>query len=266
MAVELEIRLEGNAPGLAEHRLSLSAFGPSLENLLEALRRIASGVVRDATMPDYGVRGGRYTKQARRLDVQVQAVDEGSLKLVLVLALQAVAGQGNLFQDLPERAGKAFVQAVEDEGHGRMRNAMVRRYLESLPAEITAQSYSVNRDGVAIETARLGQVSLSNDAGPLPALIRVDGRITGVGFPPGKPEVRVRFARYSAHFSATPGQVDEALALREKVAEIAAVVIGKNGRLLAVREAGTELRQLSNEQRVEALFARWDGLLRRLAR
>ena len=48
MATRLEIQYDGTVPGLNEHRLSLSAFGPSLNALLRAIRRIATNMVGDA--------------------------------------------------------------------------------------------------------------------------------------------------------------------------------------------------------------------------
>jgi hypothetical protein len=266
VAVGLEIRLEGEAPGLAEHRLSLGAFGPSLEKLLDALRRIASGVVRDARDPDYyAPRGGRYAREANLLDVQIETIEEGSLKLALVLALQVVSGQENLFDDLPERTAVAFVRAVESEGHARMENAMVRRYLSSLPEGVTAQGYRATRDGAQLAEVRLGKVSLPDDVGELPALLQADVPVTGVGFAPGKPEVRVLVGPQTIRCEATAEQVEAALGLRGRVATVTAVIRGKAGRLVAIRNAAEVPPGPTEDQRTEALFVRWDELLRRLA-
>jgi hypothetical protein len=63
---ELKIEWEGVAPGLADKRLSLSAFGEPLTILLAALRRIASNLVGDA-LEEKNV--GRFTNAARQLDI-----------------------------------------------------------------------------------------------------------------------------------------------------------------------------------------------------
>jgi hypothetical protein len=73
--VKLEVRFEGTAPGLPEHRLSLGAFGKALDQLLATYRRIASGMITNALdEPGYGMSGGKYAKEAERLDLELEAI------------------------------------------------------------------------------------------------------------------------------------------------------------------------------------------------
>jgi hypothetical protein len=143
---------------------------------------------------------------------------------------------------------------------------MVRRYLQALPPGVSTQTYTLSRDGQEIRTARVGEVHLTRETGEVPALFRFDGRVTGVGFPPGTIEVRVLFGSQRIRCAATPDQVETALALRGKPAVITAVGVGKTLRLVSIHEVGKARRELTAEERTRAIFERWGGLLQRLAR
>ncbi len=76
METQLKIVWDGDTPGLAQHRLSLAEFGPALNRMLIAMRRIASGIVTQAQEGgDTGLRGGRLAKLASQLDLEITGVD-----------------------------------------------------------------------------------------------------------------------------------------------------------------------------------------------
>jgi hypothetical protein len=265
MAVELKIVLDGTAAGISERRLSISEFGPSLNALLIAVRRIASSALKDAVDDDYGAAGGRYAEEAKRLDIQIESIEEGSLKLGIVLALKLVVGQIPLFDDLPYLTGLTLVEALEGESSGHLRNAAVRNYLGSLPAGVATQVYTLSKNGKVEREARIGEVRLAEAPADLPYLCEMKAQVTGVGFEPGKNEVRLKAPGQISVFSATAEQVEEALKLRHNEIVVQTVIAGKKARLLAIREASTAPVIPGPNDRERLIFSRWDGLLKRLA-
>jgi len=96
----------------------------------------------------------------------------------------------------------------------------------------------------------------------LPHLCEVVGNIVGVGFDPGRNEVRLKYADRQLTLSATASQVDRALLLRHAEVRILAMISEPHSRLLRIQDAETEW---SIPPREDAVFKRWDGLLGRLA-
>ena len=85
----------------------------------------------------------------------------------------------------------------------------------------------------------------------------------GVGFEPGKNEVRIKSDDgHHLTLTATALHVENALELRSAPIRAIAVMQESGPRLLRLQEAGTGW---SVPSRDEAIFKRWDGLLRRLA-
>src|SRR5437762_775158 len=113
MPTQLEIKWEGDAPGLAEHRLSLGAFGTPLTLLLAAVRRIASNTISMATDEKTT---GRFADAARQLDVQIEKVIEGSSGISGICAFDPMPGaQAFLFfRDLVEQTTITLLTAIED--------------------------------------------------------------------------------------------------------------------------------------------------------
>jgi hypothetical protein len=267
MAVELEIEFDGVAPGLAEHRLSIGTFGEPLEKLLAAARRIASGIATNALGPDYGATGGRFTKEAELLDLQLATLKDGSVKAAFVLVLRLVTGPQTLplFEDLPERTGHELIESIEAESSGHMRSQVVRKYLGSLRG-VSVQRYTLRRDGAQVASVSIGRVELPPEPEDMPYLVASETYVTGVGFEPGRAEVRVKAGQAQQALLATAEQVESALTLRAKPVAILAVTKGKGGRLVSIRPADAPTRALTAEERRRRLFARWDELLARLAR
>jgi len=116
MPTELKIKWEGVAPGLAEKRLSLSAFGEPLTILLAALRRIASNLVGDA-LEEKNV--GRFTNAARQLDIEISDLVRESSGFDSVITLTPLLGENMpLWDYLPENAGTQLLDAIDAERRG----------------------------------------------------------------------------------------------------------------------------------------------------
>jgi hypothetical protein len=107
-----------------------------------------------------------------------------------------------------------------------------------------------------------GEMDISTLAPELPCLEEYVGKIIGVGFEPGKPEVRIKNDFSSVILTATPKQVDMALELRYSTVRAVSVVQGTVHRLLIIQEAN---RSIYHSSRQIAVFDRWHEVLRRLA-
>lgn len=268
METQLKIKWDGDAPGIAEHRLSLSAFGPALATLLQALRRIASGIVSDALDdPSYGKRGGRLAEKARVLDVQLVTVTEGSLVLDTRCVNRPPPGVNmELLDELPTRALARFFQDVKAESKGNAANVLVRKFLSELPQGVSFQRYEAYRDGTLIDFAEVGKVKLPELPSEPPFFREIVGTIAGVTFEPTKPEIRFATPDGKVTAPATLAQVERAVSLHK--GPVRALMIEGPGvltRLLWVR-AGEDAREVASPaSRTAAHFQRWDALLARLA-
>jgi hypothetical protein len=266
----LEIRWEGNTPGLAAQRLSVSSFGLALELLLAALRSIASGLVNEAT--DASVSGmppGTLKEAAQRLDLEIQRIGDGMVEMAVLCTSQSLPGQTQrLLEELPYRAVMAFLDAVEAEVKGRAGNVRVRQYLSSLPNGLQMQQYTVRAAGKE-RTLMIGTLYKPDAKGPLPGLVEIEAHIVGVGFNPGQSELQFSNGERQLTCSATVEQVETALRLRE--APVRALIAVDQGlekgplRLLWIRPAGLKV-QPDEKLTEQYLFERWDALLARLAK
>ncbi len=252
--------MEGVAPGLSEKRLSLSAFGEPLKILLAALRRIATNLVGDA-LEDKNV--GRFANVARQLDIEIFDLVKESSGFDSVITLTADRGENlPLFQNLPETAALQLLDAIDSERSGRLKNARVRQYLRALPLGVTRQSYRLHHNGNILKEISFGQMDISALPPELPYVVEYTGKVVGVGFEPGKPEVRIKTEDTSVAFLATPKQVDTALKLRFTTVRIIAVVQGTSHRLLILKDSQLPINKST---RTAAVYERWDSVLRRLA-
>lgn len=263
MAVQLDIMWEGDAPGLQEQRLSLGAFGDALTHLLAALRRIGTNIVGDAVDGETA-EVGRFANAARQLDIQIDGIKKNSSGFAGLVSLHTPQGETmKLFDDLPETAGMQLLEAVESESKGVLKNAGVRRYLRALPVGVYRQLYVLHQNGHELKRVDIGGMTISDALSDLPYLAEVHGRIVGVGFEPGKNEVRIKSDDgHQLTLAATALHVDNALELRSAPIRAIAVMQESGSRLLRLQAASLGW---SVPGRDEAVFARWDGLLRRLA-
>ena len=261
MPTELKIEWQGSAQGLPEGRLSLGAFGEPLAVLLSALRRIATGLVRDA-VEEKNI--GRFANPARRLDIEITDLVKESSGFDSLITLTPSLGENlHLFQDLTERAAVQLLDAIDSERRGELRNSSVRHFLRALPSGISHQTYTLHHNGTNVKEVSFGAFELSELPGDLPSIAHYVGSLIGVGFEPGKPEVRIKTQSGSTvNFIATPKQVDIALGLRSQSIRIVAVEQGASHRLLIIQESN---RPINRSTRDVAVFERWEGVLRRLA-
>ena len=205
MSVELKIKWDGSAPGLAEKRLSLAAFGEALTILLAGLRRIATNIVGDALEEKSSK--GRFANAARRLDIEITELLKESSGFDSVITFATPIGDTFPLLNLAEVAGEQLLDALDSESRGIAKNANIRRYLRALPAGITQQNYSLHQNGTLLRHVSFGEALLPEIPAELPYLARYLGNIVGVGFEPGRPEVRLRTEDRSITLVATSTQM-----------------------------------------------------------
>ena len=269
METRIKIVWDGDTPGLKEHRLSLAEFSPALKRMLDAMRRIASGIVTQAQeVGDPGSRGGRLANLAKQIDLEITGVEEGSLSLVMACVLRLAPMQNaELLDRLADQTCTEFVSAIEQETTGQLRNGSVRKFLRALPAGITTQSYSVRRSDGVEKTVTVGQMALATLPAEAPTLQEVTASIVGAGFEPGRLEVRLQDSESKRQLTcaATAGLVNTALELRAK--PVRALVVHSAGklRLLRLRLHDAAPLDLTTEKQDELLWQRWDEVLRRFA-
>jgi hypothetical protein len=100
-----------------------------------------------------------------------------------------------------------------------------------------------------------------------PSLDELEGTIIGVGFEPGRWEVRIvdSETRHPVSCLASSKLVEDAIALRSKRIRVLTVTSGGRVRLLRLQDADAPPIELTEQQRQELVFGRWDDLMRRLA-
>jgi hypothetical protein len=261
VSVELKIRWEGTAPGLAEGRLSLGTFGEPLTLLLAGLRRIASNILSEAF--ENRPPGGRLANGARRLDIEINELITGSSGLVGTITVNTPPGETLPLIDLAVDASTQLLSALESESRGIPKSASVRRYLRSLPDGIAQQNYWLHKNGSELKHIAFGKTLLADAPIELPYLAEYYGNTIGVGFEPGRLEVRIKSEDSGlVTFTATSEQVESALNLRDKRVRAVAVVVANSYRLIILQEADRPLNQSTRE---EAVYQRWRGALKRLA-
>ncbi|HBL27605.1 MAG TPA: hypothetical protein DD490_12275 [Acidobacteria bacterium] len=261
MEKRLEILWDGRVPGMAEHRLSLTAFGQALLNLLIAYRRIASNMLVEADSAT-----GRLAKAAKLIDLELVEIKEGSAGIAAACVLHPPPGANmELFNTLPGRAADALLTDIEAEARGEFRNVAVRNYLRALPEGITGQKYTFSENGHRREIA-FGSMNLPEGPTEMPVLQERTYAVVGVGFDPGESFVRLKGAEETVTCEATPQQVAKALDLR--FASVRAMIVRHGGRkrLVRIRRAGEDLWPLTPNQEENLLFGKWNQLLEKLAK
>jgi hypothetical protein len=259
--IQLDITWDGPITGVAENRLSLTFFGPALEKLLAAAKRISSNIVTNAAEPS---ETGRLAKMAHGIDVQIANLVKGSTGVAALLTFDApVSFQGDLFFSLPEKAGIELVDSIEAESKGEYRNSCVRQFLYALPKALTSQHYVLHANGRPIRDISLGQVTLPEGMLELPYLQEVAGMITGVGFDPGRNEVRLK-AEDAMQMTtlAVPQQVNRALSLRAEKVRALVLQTGVGAKLLTL--SGSESRRPTYSDE-EYIFGKWAQAFQELA-
>lgn len=264
MASELKIRWHGDVPGISEHRLSLDAFAKPLELLLAALRRIATQMVSTA-IEDEHPRSGRFANVARWLDIEVKQVIGGSAGIDAYVVFRTPPDELNLWSETPSRATVELLDAIEMESQGKARNGAVRKYLSALPVGVHRQEYEYT-NGSAKKRIEVGDMKLTELPLDLPFLRLLEGNVVGVGFEPGRTEVRIKTEALTTSLNATPDAVDRAIELRHEKVRTLDVQIGSRSRLISLNRASERIPAVVPDALRRHIFQRWDKLLTQLAK
>jgi hypothetical protein len=262
MTPKLRITWDGIVPGLESRRLSLGAFTPALRELLAAVRRIATDLERDA-WPTADVQyAGALSKEAGKIDLQIVALTANSPVTLEIDVVLIEPPERPLIADLGEKAVSRFLNDLREEARGAAAHYKVRQFLKKLPAGLHTQRYvHRNADGEVIREVDLGRVQIvESPVGP--HLLEISGEIVGVGFEPGKLEVRMKgVSGDHLTLSASAEQVEEALALRGNQVVALAVTESTRTRLLRFNAAPP----LPSAERIQFIFSHWRETMHRLA-
>lgn len=260
MGHRLHIKYDGDVAGLAEHRLSLGAFGEALPRLVSAVRRCVSNRLVETEDADHGTKGGAFAKLAKAVDVQIAELREGSLELTLEVDVL----EGQLDMLAIEGGLTDFVDAIRTESVSPQPKGVARGYLQALPSGLQTHTYRAAYNDRVYASATAGAPAAAPDDrdGVGPLLVDIDATVRGVDF--DKPSVRLQTDVGKVKLSATPALVEQAIALRDQTVHVRYLPRAK--RLLALRPAGAERTRPDFEDAADAVFDRWDEVLRRLAK
>lgn len=268
MGVELRISFSGSTPGLEQQRLSMSLFAEPFRLLVMALQRTASGILKDALDdPAYGSRGGQLAREAKLLDLELRTIEPGSVVPVFDCVVRQSLQQ-TLFpsHELAELAVERVLRDIENEGKGKRRSASVRKYLEALPEGIVQQRYVARRDNEVFIDLSVENPTLAPLPTPLARLIKISGSVISVGFPPGQSFIGLKTdLRNMIRCEATPEQANAALDLRN-VPVTAAILEGKDIRLLWIRAATDEPQAPTTTETFDHITSVWSKTMEILAR
>jgi len=258
---QLKIVWSGPLKSLEEHRVSLSAFGEALKLLLVAARRIASNIVSEAVSP---AETGRLASEANQIDIEIGGILEGSSGISALMTFQRPGDQQQpLFNQLTENVGIVLLEAIDAERQGHLSNKSVRYYLQALPSVLTSQRYDLHENGRKIKSVSFGSMKLPDSILELPSVSEIKGRVIGVGFEPGKPEVRIKSEEIQISIPATSKQVEQALDFRTSTVRALWLKNGVKSKLLRLEEADLPWYRPDADVHV---YGKWDVLFRRLAR
>ncbi|MGI5860712.1 MAG: hypothetical protein ACOX6T_01495 [Myxococcales bacterium] len=155
---------------------------------------------------------------------------------------------------------------IEAESRGQPRHVAARKYLAALPPGVTGQRYKLLHNGKCDKEIAIGELSILELPRPGPHLELLPAFVVGVGFEPGKSEVRLRHCSTGrlVTCSATAEQVEAAIGLRDRPAD-AMVLAGQKCRLLWLRPSDAQWQPPTADERTELIFDKWGEVLRRLA-
>jgi hypothetical protein len=265
MAAEIQITWDGTVPGLAEKRLSIGEFGESLRLLLVALRRIAHEMVINAMEGEASQRG-RLVTAAKNLDIEITSIKANSAGFNGLVTLHSPPPQIDMFMPLQQRAATALLDDIDRESKGYPVNGAVRTYLRSLPPGTTRQVYEVYEDGKSLKRVDIGEIRLTELPPDLPIIRSFEGEVAGVGFEPGKSEVKVKTEATLVAVTARPDDVEKALDLRKEKIRTLSVHDGRRARLISLKRASAARFEFDPESATKKIFERWDNVLRQLAK
>lgn len=267
MDAKFRITFDGDGEHVRDGRLSLALFLEPLRLLLDAYRRTAAGIVKQA-----GGEGDGYTSKAvpaaaNALDLEIIKVESGSIGLGLnPRQMPRSSMRARRVEDLDDVAAARLLEDIDAERRGQARNKAVREYLGSLPKEVKRQSYVLRRaDGtdLAIEFDEMQLMTLPT---PTVRAALIHGSLTAVGFEKNKEFVEVASEGQSIRLKCTAAQADDAVRLRVGVITCAYIEpVGAPKRVLWLR-SNSERWRPSEDDLSSAISARWAGVFERLAR
>lgn len=267
VATKLQIVWDGEVVGLADRRLSLSAFEPALRQLLATIRRIASDLEVRATGPREHGRG-RLAREAAKLDIQISEVRGNSPLTVTASVVNLEPPARPLIADLADVAIDEFLRDMERESAGAPSHYQVRRFMRALPPGLTQQRYThTAADGSPGRDLTLGAIRVE-DPRVSPYLVEVTGVLVGVVFELGRSELRLRSTDGDLMgFAATTDEVETALPFRLKTVTVLGVMEHERQkpRLLRFTTEQSPEAFLDPTARLRHLSKTWNTVLTRLA-
>lgn len=128
--------------------------------------------------------------------------------------------------------------------------------------------YEIYDDGAATPTKRVevGDVKLPEVPEEFPFIREIVGNVVGVGFEPGRSEVRIKGEGSTAIFDAEATQVEAALEMRHEPVRSLGVYANKHTRLLRLSRQGEPRFAATPEMIEEHIFKKWSGVFARLAK
>ena len=264
MPTEIQITWDGVVPGLAEHRLSIGAYGESLKLLLVALRRIANEMVSNA-MEGEGSQKGRLVTAAKNIDIEITGIKQNSSGFNGLVTFHSPPQQIP-FMSLEETSAVALLEDIDRETKGYPVNGAVRTYLRSLPPGTTRQVYEIYDGALSKKRVEVGEVKLVELAPDLPVLRTFEGNVVGVGFEPGKVKSRLNTGDSFVSTTASPTEVDKAISLRKEDVRTIAIQDSKRTRLISLRRAADARPKIDRETAKKYIYDRWNNVLKQLAK
>lgn len=269
VSVELKISFDGNVPGLSQHRLSMSAFANALKFFSSAFQQTAKELLNDSTDDNSSqLQPKRKTKRARRVDLELVGVEQGSAVTVYEVVARPTSRQQllNLRDDdeVLKQIVTRLLRHIENAGQGKPCSTAVRKYLAELPSGIQCQRYTAARDGISFAEINIEHAPLPSNDTRDKRLIQLRGNVVSVGFPPGHVFVCVKTDKRTLRCAATIEQVNEAIGLRNSPVAVA-ILDSDKPELLWIRSEGERPLPAVRET-FEHTIANWPRTLEILAR
>jgi hypothetical protein len=265
----ITVVLEGTGAGLENGRLGLSYFNESFRELLRAYRGIATMYISSAESDDVNTRvQGRKPKLAEQMDLEIDSITHQSppaIRLVCPVPQIETNSTNELFaKDVVRRSARELIDAIEAEARGVPRNKYVRRFLQKLPLGTKRQSWQLYEDGKLVKTITVADLQLPSLELSTAGIVRVEGRISGIYFPPSG-EIRIADGNFTSWFKASEEQIEKAISLRN--VPVVALGVQKGGKLnLLWVKKQDEIRRSEARERDRYFATKWAGALKRLAK
>lgn len=269
----LKIVFDGDDEAVHAGRLSIATMGESLMLLLAALRRTASGIVKQAEddESDGSVsETGRIAQEAKILDLEIVSLDKGSLDLSMAFVSKGhpqSAKRRRLAENLTLDTADRFLSDIDAESRGRERNSHARRFLRSLPAGVRTQKYSVSVGERLVREITIAQVVTTPPVPRMSVGRTVTGTVASIGIEPGREYVELREGSRGVRMRVgNRADTDRAFAMSAGLVT-AFAVFPPDGqpRLVWIRPA-SEPRRLNPSMLSDYIFGRWAKTLKELAR